>query len=81
MIFVIPVLAEYFDTGRVPRYPTLFVCGFSMLAALLLFSVGLMLSTLQEKDKRDFEIDLIAVQERYRSLKEGTSSNSPIDVE
>ena len=32
--FMIPVLAEYFTTGLVPRFPTLIVCGVTMLAAL-----------------------------------------------
>ena len=52
--FMLPVLVEYFGTGLVPRFPTLIVCGVTMLAALLLFISGIILSTLQEKDKRDF---------------------------
>lgn len=67
-IFVIPVFTEFFRTGLVPRYPTLIACGFAMLAALLLFASGLVLSTLQQKDRRDFEFELIAVQERYRRM-------------
>lgn len=68
--FMIPVLAEYFATGLVPRFPTLIVCGVTMLAALLLFISGLILSTLQEKDKRDFEFQLQQVSDRYRSICE-----------
>lgn len=68
--FVIPVLAEFFKTGLVPRFPTLIVCGITMLAALLLFISGLILSTLQEKDKRDFEFQLQQVSDRYRRLCE-----------
>jgi len=66
--FVIPVLAEFFATGLVPRFPTLIVCGITMLAALLLFISGLILSTLQEKDKRDFEFQLQQVSNQYRKL-------------
>lgn len=66
--FMIPVLAEFFATGLVPRFPTLIVCGITMLAALLLFISGLMLSTLQEKDKRDFEFQLQQVSNQYRKL-------------
>lgn len=66
--FMIPVLAEFFKTGLVPRFPTLIVCGVTMLAALLLFISGLILSTLQEKDKRDFEFQLQQVSNQYREL-------------
>ena len=66
--FMIPVLAEFFTTGLVPRFPTLIVCGITMLAALLLFISGLILSTLQEKDKRDFEFQLQQVSNQYRKL-------------
>ena len=40
----------------------------TLLAALLLFISGLILSTLQEKDKRDFEFQLQQVSEQYRRL-------------
>lgn len=76
VLFAIPVFAEYFATGLVPRYPTLIVCGFVMLAAMLLFACGLILSTLQEKDRRDFEFELLSVQERYRHLDGGLESAS-----
>jgi len=66
--FMLPVLAEFFATGLVPRFPTLIVCGITLLAALLLFISGLMLSTLQEKDKRDFEFQLQQVSNQYRKL-------------
>ena len=69
--FMIPVLAEFFKTGLVPRFPTLIVCGITLLAALLLFISGLILSTLQEKDKRDFEFQLQQVSDQYRRLCEG----------
>ena len=68
--FMIPVLAEFFKTGLVPRFPTLIVCGITLLAALLLFISGLILSTLQEKDKRDFEFQLQQVSNQYRRLCE-----------
>lgn len=67
-VFMIPVLAEFFATGLVPRFPTLIVCGITLLAALLLFISGVILSTLQEKDKRDFEFQLQQVSNQYRKL-------------
>ena len=68
--FMIPVLAEYFATGMVPRFPTLIVCGVTMLAALLLFVSGLLLSTMLESDRRDFEFKLQQVSNQYRRLCE-----------
>ena len=68
--FMIPVLSEFLATGLVPRFPTLIVCAVTLLAALLLFISGLILSTLQEKDKRDFEFQLQQVSEQYRRLCE-----------
>ena len=68
--FMIPVLMEFAQTGLVPRFPTLIACSVTMLAALLLFISGLILSTLQEKDKRDFEFQLQQVTDRYHQLNE-----------
>ena len=58
LLFMVPVLTEYFVTGLVPRFPTLLVCGFVMVAALMLFVAGVILSSLLGKDKRDFEFHL-----------------------
>ena len=68
MGFFVPVLMEYLSTGLVPRFPTLIVCVMALLAALQLFVAGLILSTLQEKDKRDFEYQLQQVQHEYVKL-------------
>lgn len=40
--FGIPVLLEYFATGKVAKFPTLIVCGFTILAGLLNFFMGLL---------------------------------------
>ena len=73
--FMIPVLMEFAQTGLVPRFPTLIACSVTMLAALLLFISGLILSTLQEKDKRDFEFQLQQVANRYHQLNETVNEN------
>lgn len=54
-LFFFPVLIAYFETGLVDRIPTLIVCGFVMLMALLLLTVGITLETLRNKDRCDFE--------------------------
>ena len=68
LLFFLPVLFEYFATGLVPRFPTLIVCMFALMAALQLFVAGLILSTLQERDKRRFEFQLQQVSDQYRNL-------------
>ncbi|MBR3142918.1 MAG: glycosyl transferase, partial [Clostridiales bacterium] len=59
VIFFIPVWMDYLRTGLVARFPTLIVCGIVMVVALLMFVSGVILSTLREKDRRDFEIKLV----------------------
>lgn len=58
IILFIPVLIEYFCTGLVERFPTLITSGFIALAALESFFAGLILNTLIEKNKQDFEFKL-----------------------
>lgn len=60
--FLVPVLATYFETGLVDRFPTLFVCCFVMLAALQAFFAGLILSSNAIKSRRDFEFQLNLVE-------------------
>lgn len=62
IIFAIPVFLEYIKTGLVLRFPTLIVCGFVMLSALLIFLMGLQLSNQLAKDNRDFEFQMNSVQ-------------------
>lgn len=68
--FMIPVVNEYFHTGLVPRFPTLIVCCFVLVAALLLFVSGVILSSQLAKDARDFEFQLQTVQHWQRTAQE-----------
>ena len=54
----IPVLAIYIQTGLVPNFPTLIVSGFIALAALESLFSGMILSTLAEKERQEFEFRL-----------------------
>lgn len=56
--FFIPVMSTYIKTGLVPNYPTLIVCGFTMIAAIQSFFTGLMLQTIVQKNRQDFEMEL-----------------------
>ena len=43
--FLIPVVAEFLETGLVPKFPTLIVCCFVLVAALQSFFAGLVRNT------------------------------------
>lgn len=64
--FFLPVLFEYFNTHLVLKFPTLFVCGFTALAAIQSLFAGLILSNTSEKNRRDFEMQLNALEHEYR---------------
>lgn len=66
--FLLPVLQEYFVTGLVSRFPTLIVCGLTMIAALLTFMAGVLLDSQLSKDKRDFEFQLQMVRQWHKNL-------------
>ena len=61
-VFFFPVLLEYLKTGLVPRFPTLIICGFCAIAALLSLFTGMMLQTLAARNRQDFEYRLIQAQ-------------------
>lgn len=62
VLFFIPVWMDYMKTGLVERFPTLIVCGIVMVMALLMFIAGVVLSTLRQKDRRDFEFKLVVAE-------------------
>lgn len=64
IVFFIPVLIDFIRTGMVDKFPTLFVCGFVMLAALQSFFAGLILSNMAVKNRRDFEFRLNMIEGR-----------------
>ena len=61
-VFFFPVLFEYLKTGVVPRFPTLIICGFCAIAALLSLFTGMILQTLAARNRQDFEYRLIQAQ-------------------
>ena len=69
-LFFIPVLNTYAQTGLVPNFPTLIVCGFTVMASLQALFSGLILETIRQKNRQDFEINLIrAANEKAEKLK------------
>jgi len=60
-IFMVPVFVEYFETGLVPRFPTLFVaCSMLIIAVQSIFS-GLILSAIEQRERQEFEFRLINI--------------------
>ena len=68
--FFIPILVTYIKTGLVPNFPTLIVCVFVLLAAIQSFFAGLILGTLVQKNKQDFEFELHRINDSYANKKE-----------
>ena len=66
--FFIPVLSTYFKTGLVPNFPTLIVCCFTLLAAIQSLFAGLMLQTMVQKNRQDFEMHLHEVSDKHKKL-------------
>ncbi len=68
VVFFIPVATGYVHTGLVPRFPTLIACGFIMLTAIQAFFSGLILQTMVQKNRQDFEFELCRVTEQKKQL-------------
>ena len=66
--FFVPVLVDFFRTGLVQKFPTLIVCGFTAMAALISFFTGLQLQNAVQKNKQDFELERMKVNRCYRKL-------------
>ena len=64
--FFVPVLIEYFKTGFVSKIPTLIVSIFIYIATLLSYFSGMILQTIIDKSKQEFEINLNELENRYK---------------
>lgn len=58
ILLAIPVFNEYFNSGLVPRFPTLIVAGISLIIGLLLNVTSLILQVIVKKHRQLFEIYL-----------------------
>ncbi len=68
-VFFIPIVITYAKTGLVPNFPTMIVCGFVTLAAIQSFFAGLILKTIYQKNRQDFEMDLYRTMTEYKEVK------------
>ena len=56
LILGVPVFLEYFDTGLVPRFPSLIVSGIFLVIALLLWITGIILEVIVKKHHQLYEL-------------------------
>lgn len=61
-VFIPHVWIPYHLTGKVANMPTLIVCGFCLIAAIISFYSGLILDVIQRKERREFEFRLQEVK-------------------
>ena len=61
-VFIPVILGPYINTGLVPNFPTLIVLGFMVMAAIIFVASGLILDTIIQKEKREFEFRLVSLQ-------------------
>ncbi len=66
--FFLPVLLEYIRTGLVPKFPTLIVCGFALMAAIQSVFAGLILAAGAQRNRQEFEMNLIRMDMHYKEL-------------
>lgn len=66
--FFVPVLTEYIATGLVPKFPTLIVCGFALMAAIQSVFAGLILAAGAQRNRQEFEMHLVEVDRYYKEL-------------
>lgn len=58
-LLVTPVLIEYFQTGLVPRFPTLIVSGFIAMLAMMLWTGGVILEVISRNHWKQYELMLM----------------------
>ena len=58
LVFGIPVVVEYFQTGLVPRFPTLIVACIFLVLSMLLWIAGIILEVIVKKHKQLYELYL-----------------------
>lgn len=65
-VLFIPILIKYIQTGLVPNFPTLIVSGFIALTAIISFFSGMILSSIAEKGRKEFEYHLLLIKENLK---------------
>ena len=66
LCFFLPIVNDFMLTGLVKKLPTLIVCGFTMISAIQAFFAGMVLQNNVQKNRQDFEMRLIEVEEKKK---------------
>ena len=64
--FFIPVFIGFLETQLVEKLPTLVMSGIVALASILFFLCGLLLDVIRQKNRHDFEMWLISINDRFK---------------
>ena len=66
--FFVPILTKYIRTGTVTKMPSLIVICFVILTAIVCWFSGIILSTLVQQHKQNFELQLTSAADRLKDL-------------
>lgn len=69
LAFLTPVMIDYIKTGLVPRMPSFVASVFFFICAIQSFFGGLILQTIVNRSKQDFEIKLNEYEDKFKKLK------------
>lgn len=64
LVFLVPVLLEYAQTGLVPKFPTFIAVCFMLLLSLQTFVCGLLLDSQRKWNRQNFELQMNLLQMR-----------------
>lgn len=67
-VFFVPIFVEYIETGLVSKIPTLIVCGFCVLAAIVSYFSGMVLQTIKHEERKEFEFRLQEIDVWFKNL-------------
>ena len=68
-LLFLPIAIKFLQTGFVPNFPTLIVSGFIAVTAIISYFAGLILETLTEKERQEFEFRLQVIENLEKSIK------------
>ena len=73
--FFVPILTKYIRTGTVTKMPSLIVICFVILTAIVCWFSGIILSTLVQQHKQNFELQLTSAADRLKDLMKETEKD------
>ena len=73
--FFVPILTKYIRPGTVTKMPSLIVICFVILTAIVCWFSGIILSTLVQQHKQNFELQLTSAADRLKDLMKETEKD------